>query len=75
MIQKLGHRFVKASTNLDGSANERLSRMIQNRIQLKDTSMEERIASLVNSKELMPTPESVVKTETIIPENSINYLA
>ncbi len=75
MIQKLGHRFVKASTNLEGSANERLSRIIKNKAQLQDTSMEERIQSLLKSQQQNFIPENVIKTEEIIPENSINYIA
>lgn len=76
MIKKLGQRIVTTGMNLDGSANQRLSRMLQNKAQFaaKDTTMDERIASYMAAKQqYMPVNAKVA--EEIIPENSINYIA
>ena len=74
MIQKLGQRFVSAGMNLEGSANQRLSRIMQNNAKVfKDTSMNERIESLIASKQQIVIPEA--KAEKIVPENSIIYIA
>ena len=75
MIQKLGHRFVQAGMDLEGSANQRLSRILSNKAQVfKDTSMNERIDSLIASKQPLIAPAKA-KAEEIVPENSINYIA
>lgn len=77
MIQKLGQRFVKASMDLEGSANQRLARIRNRNIQVaqKDSSMDERIASYMAARQqAMPIKNEAV-AEEIIPENSINYIA
>lgn len=78
MISKIGslqHRFVQAGMNLEGSANQRLARMIKNQIQMpKDNSMAERIDSLVLARKPFAIPVPNTKAEEIIPENSINYI-
>lgn len=81
MIEKIGggivkHRFVQAGMNLEGSANQRLSRIIQSQIKMpKDNSMAERVDSLVLAKKPFEIPANNTKAEEIIPENSINYIA
>ncbi len=76
MIRKLGQRFVNASMNLEGSANQRLARIRNRNIQIAptDTSMDERIASYMAAKQQY-MPVSTKAAEEIIPENSINYIA
>lgn len=81
MIEKIGgeilkHRFVQAGMNLEGSANQRLSRIMKSQIQIaKDNSMAERVDSLVLARKPFAIPANTAKAEEIIPENSINYLA
>lgn len=79
MINKIGslqRRFVQAGMNLEGTANQRLSKMLDNKAQVvKDAStMNNRIESLIASHQpiTIPAPK---KADEIIAENSINFLA
>lgn len=75
-VGSLGQRFVNASMNLEGTANERLAKMMQNgaKIFKDEANMSARVESLVASKQPMTIPAKAA-AEAIVPENSINFLA
>ncbi len=69
MISKINYAklepFIKASSNLRGSENEKLAKELQSHIELfKDTP---------SGDSLLLAGENAIKN--IVPENSINYIA
>lgn len=75
-VGSLGQKFVNAGMNLEGTANERLAKMMQKSVKIfnDDATMKSRVDSLIASKQPMTIPAQA-KAEEIVPENSINFLA